>query len=301
MQCEHNSSWFCPVKGHEQHNFRKFEDLEVHLREQHYGDFAEKQLHPLKNKALRPNSELFVRDSGKESKKSYCPFCSFTDKDYKTQRSVETMSLPVDNFSYTVQSHIARHLEEVALLSLPAREDEEDVSNDQNFSGNLELGQDGKDLPEIDFGDQMYSPEMFENAMDGSIERREIEWDFVFENADFTARRPPEELSSDPNMRRFIEVWWKGARTMFESDSEEKARLLSWLSTAHDICSSDHAELQERIIPGSGEWILKHEAVKAWDAADASYLFLIGAPGTGKTYLTYDLGTSMLTTLLIPF
>lgn len=75
------------------------------------------------------------------------------------------------------------------------------------------------------------------------------------------------------------------AHLLVHMDEYERMNMLEWISPVP--FGKHHDAIRDDRTPGTGEWLLNHEAFRSWENAKSSLLFwLQGSPGTGKTYLT---------------
>lgn len=110
MSQEHFIVWSCRAVEHAGLTFETAADLEQHFRSQHAGAFVEDQLGSLVDQGAQPVANPFP----------VCPLCH-DDLDPADRSS--TISSSPDTYTHKIRQHIALHLEEIALLSLPSRDD----------------------------------------------------------------------------------------------------------------------------------------------------------------------------------
>ncbi|KAB8300074.1 hypothetical protein EYC80_000307 [Monilinia laxa] len=158
MQWQHAVVWCCQIAGHEANVYYSEEDFRQHLRQEHRNAFAESQLSTIVKKGAQATPDLFISlaitmngDESEPGKAGACPLCPFSldlsENSSKTNKlEVSIASNPV---SKKLCDHIAAHMEAIALLSLPEREDLEDANTNERESENTyhSLDQDFIDLP----------------------------------------------------------------------------------------------------------------------------------------------------------
>ncbi|KAK6610941.1 hypothetical protein H4I96_02539 [Botrytis cinerea] len=160
MQWQHAVVWCCQVPGHESTVYRSEEEFKHHLREEHKNAFNETQLSMIVKKASQPVSDLFgscaLASKGNENEShtaGACPLCPFSVD--IPEHNPSTNNLEVAEASLTsskkLRDHIASHMEAIALLSLPERDDLDDANTNERQSEHTyhSLDQDTVDLPLI--------------------------------------------------------------------------------------------------------------------------------------------------------
>ncbi|KAB8360777.1 hypothetical protein FH972_024511 [Carpinus fangiana] len=148
MQWEHNIAWFCPsCRDHKAVAYSE-SDFEKHMRETHYGTFTDSQLAMLSQKCAQPRTELFVTPSddhphtyGTSDLLIECPLCGFTAKNAPQDGPAAARDETLDDKkaeAKLMQDHIARHLEDLALLSLPYRVESDMSSVNEDMRSRVE-------------------------------------------------------------------------------------------------------------------------------------------------------------------
>jgi len=75
--------------------------------------------------------------------------------------------------------------------------------------------------------------------------------------------------------------------------ADERSNILEWLSPLDSKVKSRHQDIQDRRVEDIGEWLLRTEEFRSWNAgrggdeSDKPVLFCYGSPGVGKTYIRY--------------
>ncbi len=117
MQWEHTLQWHCNARGHSLQTFGKEQDFENHMRTSHAGTFSESQLPILRRRSAQPAPETFLT----------CPLCSYVPAESSTESNHGKASRDLPN-------HLAAHLQSIALVSLPWRDDLEEVASSNRTS-----------------------------------------------------------------------------------------------------------------------------------------------------------------------
>ncbi|THV52280.1 hypothetical protein BGAL_0083g00020 [Botrytis galanthina] len=220
MQWQHAVVWCCQVPGHESTVYRSEEEFKHHLREEHKNAFNETQLSIIVKKASQPTSDLFgssalaSNGNGNESHSAgACPLCPFSvdipeRNALPDNLEVAKASLPV---SKELCDHIAAHMEAIALLSLPERDDLDDANTNERQSENTyhSLDQDTVDLPPIASIIENDDDEISPNHAHHSIGPTSSEftsrgdWNYILEDKQVKSRQDPEP-ARDPTLQKFV-------------------------------------------------------------------------------------------------
>lgn len=146
MMWQHTTLYSCQFAGHEEYFFNTQESFEAHLELEHSQSFSSDQIDSILQKALKPAPDVFAAlaaplqqdtttdsDEPCVSKLRFCPMCDFTLEDLDLSPTVRSnlgvARLPSHVYK-EVRNHIATHLENIALLALPERDDlGEDISH----------------------------------------------------------------------------------------------------------------------------------------------------------------------------
>ncbi|RYP73216.1 hypothetical protein DL769_004275 [Monosporascus sp. CRB-8-3] len=153
---EQSKEAICPYCFHvvdkEEMRHAKWTDIEP---------FTESQLPILVKKSARPSSDLFTslaldlrKDNTVLDMFGVCPLCPFTvDPGAPSMSQSLEVERSVDADSKKIRDHIAGHLESIALLSLPERDDLEDATTNERETGDQQddSHHDDHDLPTADF------------------------------------------------------------------------------------------------------------------------------------------------------
>lgn len=171
MQWEHTLQWRCNARGHPPQTFGGEQEFEDHMRLSHAGTFSESQLPVLKRRGAQPASETFFS----------CPLCGYLPSECSEE-------LGNGKKSEDLPDHVAAHLQDIALVSLPWRGDLEGNASSNTTSPPRAIGsvlglQDQRSLssfedtpPEI-----TDDTEPINEAQVGKPDRglREHEWAFI--------------------------------------------------------------------------------------------------------------------------
>ena len=117
MQLEHTIQWRCNAPGHPPQSFGKERDLDDHIRSSHAGTFTESQLPLLKRRSAQPAPETFVS----------CPLCGYPPAESPNRQNS-------GKYLEDLPNHIAVHLQSIAVMSLPWRDDFEEVVSSNRTS-----------------------------------------------------------------------------------------------------------------------------------------------------------------------
>jgi hypothetical protein len=112
MQWEHNLVWSCGTPGHDE-VFHASAHLATYLRLEHAGSFAESQLAVLLEISARSVADPFP----------VCPLCLADLAEEAIEHQDEASAATLTNRERKARHHVALHLEELALFSLPERSD----------------------------------------------------------------------------------------------------------------------------------------------------------------------------------
>ncbi|KAF7874884.1 hypothetical protein EAF04_002058 [Stromatinia cepivora] len=220
MQWQHAVVWCCQVVGHESTVYHSEEDFKQHLRQEHENAFNESQLSMIVKKAAQPVSDLFdtldLTLNGKESgadKAGACPLCPFSveiseDNQVPDNLEVAKTSKPA---SKKLCDHIAAHMEAIALLSLPERDDLDDAGSNERESENTyhSLDQNAMDLPPvtsiIDNENEEVTPDRVQPSTEpeSSEHMSRDDWNYVFEDQRVKSGQDLEP-AHDPTLQEFV-------------------------------------------------------------------------------------------------
>ncbi len=161
MSWEHCTAYSCQAEGHEDTLYHSKVEFEKHIRIEHPKAFTESQLPTLLKKSLHRSSDPFDslaltrrEDSTASDNLRVCPLCAFDlfSEGLSSGHELDTEQI-TDAHSKKIRHHIAAHLESIALLSLPERDDVEDGATSERTTEGGNASLDGHDLPLPDFGD----------------------------------------------------------------------------------------------------------------------------------------------------
>ena len=208
MQWQHAVVWSCQAPGHETSVYDSQGDFERHLRLDHENAFTESQLPVIIQKSAQPGPDIFTtlavnKEANSSESHGVCPFCPFNFEEPTAGRPSDHLEVAPtgDTASKRVQDHIASHLEAIALLSLPERDDLDDATTDERESQGTKqsLQIEDLDLPSSDFQDE----EMDQFIFDYSTRELPNEWSAVV--GDLRVNRTPyPEQTQDPTLREFV-------------------------------------------------------------------------------------------------
>ena len=166
MSWQHTTLYSCQFIGHEKDFFATSEFFEQHLKRYHADSIADAELGAIMRKGIKPAPDVFTmlaahinQDVQNISEKiALCPLCHFSLSDVDAPPDAELKDLGISSFPGSlhreIRDHIAGHLESIALLSLPERDDlDEEVSNEllpESTKSNDD--RDDSDLSSLGFG-----------------------------------------------------------------------------------------------------------------------------------------------------
>ena len=143
MSWQHTTLYSCQFIGHEKDFFATSELFEQHLKRYHADSIADVELVAIMQKGIKPAPDVFAvlaarinQDVQNISEKiALCPLCHFSLSDVDAPPDAELKDLGTSSFPgplhREIRDHIAGHLERIALLSLPDRDDlDEEVLNE---------------------------------------------------------------------------------------------------------------------------------------------------------------------------
>ena len=189
MQWEHTIQWRCNAPGHPPRSFGKEQDFDDHLRSSHTGTFTESQLPLLKRRSAQPASQTFLS----------CPLCGCSSAQSSDGKVSGTC---LEDLS----SHVAAHLQSIAVMSLPWREDLEEVvssnrtsaprARDSILDNEDQISAMTFDESPRDFTDATY---VFndETGLKTDVASRDYEWGFII-------LPTYEGHTTDPVLRTFV-------------------------------------------------------------------------------------------------
>ena len=158
MSRQHTTLYSCQFIGHEKDFFATSELFEKHLKRYHADSIVDAELGAIVQEGMKPAPDVFAmlaahinQDVQNISKKvALCPLCHFSLGDVDAPPDAELEDLGISSFPGSlhrgIMDHIAGHLESIALLSLPDRDDvDEEVSNEL-LPESTKSNDDGDDL-----------------------------------------------------------------------------------------------------------------------------------------------------------
>jgi hypothetical protein len=281
MQQTHCMRWYCTLKTHKPEAFTSIEEYITHMTAEHPGKFKETQLPFLAANSQRPLRRIFQA----------CPFCG--------EEGIKK--------GETLEDHVAHHLQYLAVLSLPLPEDVYDAEGTASTSS-ADSHTQKKDnkaaasratresewhlLPPATFpdGDEYLwgtarpgddeTPDIEQQMQSDSSQRWQIIRASKLGLASMDQPVTEEEQRGDKTLARFILHFDSMHRRL-----QKRPDIRAWLSPPdHSI---DHQKARDaRLHQGPDHWFLKDKIFMNWKTKPASFLWLTGIPGSGKTPLT---------------
>lgn len=131
---KHNLRWTCKAAIHGPLTFSNSQDFQDHMRRQHSGAINEPQLATLVEKYSQPGpspfAEALIFPSGDKDKEAgACPLCPFSRAEAEQDCHDTDPALISEHVERTVQDHVARHLDQIALWALPENSGQSDVED----------------------------------------------------------------------------------------------------------------------------------------------------------------------------
>ncbi|TGO92413.1 hypothetical protein BPOR_0003g00110 [Botrytis porri] len=220
MQWQHAVVWCCQVPGHESTVYRSEEEFKHHLSEEHKDAFNETQLSMIVKKASQPVPDLFGSSAltydGNENEShtvGACPLCPFSVDNSEHDLLPDNLEIAKASppASKKLCNHIAAHMEAIALLSLPERDDLDDANTNERQSENTyhSLDQDAVDLPPIESIIENDEDEISPDHAHHSIGPTSSEytssgdWNYILEDDQVKSRQNPGP-ARDPTLQNFV-------------------------------------------------------------------------------------------------
>ncbi|KAL8898097.1 MAG: hypothetical protein Q9207_006873 [Kuettlingeria erythrocarpa] len=151
MQWQHTRKWSCQAPGHTQLRFDTSGECEAHMQEEHGENFSAAQVALLVEKSRHPAAdplEQLVRSENTDcQERSVCPLCKFAVGDGRIHDPlglVPDTSVGIDGMKQ-MRDHIAGHLESIALLSLPERDEIDNAASNEVQSESAKVSSRGAD------------------------------------------------------------------------------------------------------------------------------------------------------------
>lgn len=220
MQWQHAVVWCCQIVGHESTIYHSEEDFKRHLRQEHESSFNESQLSMIVKKAAQPVPDLFgtlaptlnENERGDERARA-CPLCPFSVEISEDNQALENLEVAKTSrpTSKKLCDHIAAHMEAIALLSLPERDDLDDADTNERESENTyqSLHQKEMDLPPVTSIVDNENDEVISDPVQPSTELESSEymsrddWGYVFEDQRVKSGQVLEP-AHDPTLQEFV-------------------------------------------------------------------------------------------------
>ncbi|KAL3293052.1 Pfs NACHT and Ankyrin domain protein [Colletotrichum asianum] len=237
IEKSHRQCWQCPAcstLGRPPVIFPSVEIFIHHLRKTHSGSINEEQYSTIVTEAARPIPPGIYR----------CPLCDSTG--------------PAD--SPDLLDHIAEHLHNFALRSLPWPNDEPG-DNDTRDSGD----------PYFNANNYFDLESENDSAQDVSIDS----------DRDSDGLTP---LSANSSHDDSVHETLTEASPIDGEETQRMDQMRHWLSPADTSSSLDAARSQRH--KGTGVWFLNNEDFVHWKSGGKGFLWLDGIPGSGKTILS---------------
>ncbi|KAF2502331.1 hypothetical protein BU16DRAFT_612008 [Lophium mytilinum] len=276
MEWEHARQWHCTMHGKSPEVFEAETDFVDHMNLDHPGTFTDVQVSQLRHMNARPSQNIFLA----------CPLCGLEppkelleglesphDSDYTTrQRKSKAASTFVAN-------HLAAHLQEVAVRSLPWSEDvEDDASSVRTASRNgrgSTIDHDDDQSP-LDFEDEGPNLTPDDESDLAQVEgEKSLEWGFI-------PKVEYEGHDNDKRLQAFVQVFYMSDASTDRSEVRFPCHLMpfgrnrSFFGRTKELTEIENALCASRPEEGPEEYsLLKTFAIT-------------GAGGMGKSQLATE-------------
>lgn len=151
MQWQHDLAWSCQEPRHAHLRFNTSGKFEAHMQQEHSEDFSAAQLALLVKKSAHPAADplakLIRSKSVDAQERCMCPFCEFAVEGGRVPDPlglVPDASVGIDGMKQ-MRHHIAGHLESIALLSLPERDEIDNAASNELQSESAKVSSRGAD------------------------------------------------------------------------------------------------------------------------------------------------------------
>lgn len=182
MQWEHTLQWHCRASNCQNQVFDEQAAFEHHMELLHSETFTSSQLPMLVESSRRPAAELF----------EYCPLCKYMPVAQQTSDGDQRNNDYLEKANH-LHKHIATHLEELVLISLPWQDDINEISSsrDTPSKGRVSLNSIGvgglddislafDDPPEFEFSkDEQPDAEILLHSIESPDISQGPEWGFL--------------------------------------------------------------------------------------------------------------------------
>lgn len=125
MAYQHTKVWSCQAEGHEDQFFQSADALISHLQGDHTSEIIPEQISFMVDKCTKPAPDVFAALASRSQQSNIllaCPFCEEDETRVEVVGDSVGASFPKNSYK-RIRDHICGHLETLALLSLPERED----------------------------------------------------------------------------------------------------------------------------------------------------------------------------------
>ncbi|KAL9039342.1 MAG: hypothetical protein Q9214_004918, partial [Letrouitia sp. 1 TL-2023] len=223
MKWHHTLVWSCQAPRHTHLKFDTSAECEAHMRREHIQDVSSTQIALLVEKSAQPAADplevLLREDEAGPQERSVCPLCPFAVDNARIPEPyslVPDASAPIDGMKQ-MRDHIVAHLESIALLSLPEKEELNNAASDELQSESAKRSSRGADQdqePLLPTSDAWYEyntarwteESVFENTeytRDVLSSSEDEDWIFVMSK--IRSHEPPLDPGQDPVLLPFVE------------------------------------------------------------------------------------------------
>lgn len=247
----HCMRWYCTSKTHATEMFSKQEEYIIHMKAQHPGKFKEAQLPLLAENSRRPLKRIF----------DVCPLCG--------EKSEKEKGL---------EDHVAHHFQYLALLSLPLHEDPDDAEYGASASSTKSRGKETVAPSRTTIQSERHAISSANFSHD----------DMFASEAEFSVDDAIPD-TEDQQQVEIAELWQRihlrNIKLLNKNVALEREEMKMWLSLADHTVNQQKARDIRQL--GYDQWLIQHQQqFVAWKSEPASFLWLYGNPGCGKTVLS---------------
>ncbi|KAI4163750.1 MAG: hypothetical protein LQ342_002523 [Letrouitia transgressa] len=223
MKWQHTLVWSCQAPRHTHLKFDTSAECEAHMRQEHIQDISSSQIALLVEKSAQPAADplevLFRKDEAGPRERSVCPLCPFAVENTRIPEPhslVPNVSAPIEGMKQ-MRDHIAAHLESIALLSLPEKEELNNAASDELQSESAKRSSRGADedqeplFPTSDAWYEYNTARWTEESVSENAEYTQDvlssseDEDWIFVMSQIRAHEPPIDPGQDPVLLPFVE------------------------------------------------------------------------------------------------
>lgn len=237
MAYQHTKVWSCQAEGHEDQFFQSADALVSHLQGDHTSEIIPEQISFMVDKSTKPAPDVFAALASTSQQSNIllaCPFCEEDETRVEVVGDSIVASFPKNSYK-RIRDHVCGHLETLALLSLPEREDIERTTSItlglSNSSVRIASQDPGlEDLPLPTFEDHGCN-----SAMDDDRQPETEEyWQFIRDNPTRLPKSFP-ALEVDETIKKFREARARLCRSDNTGSPEVLELAHSWINNCRCV------------------------------------------------------------------